>query len=273
MLIFFQMASFNSFPVNLDINNNHMLIQKNNNYKVKADNEDWRDYIYMSSQNPLKERVDLRPWCSRVEDQGHLGSCTGQSVAGAYELLLNKEQPEKFVDLSRLYVYYNARLIEGDTSEDEGAYLRDAVKAVHQYGVCSESIWPYNINHFAMRPTVESYEDGKNRNIRNYYRLLNVNDTVDALTNDLPVMFSFRVYSAFDNLEFTKNYILDMPGKTEQPIGGHAMVFVGYDLEKRLFLARNSFGADWCMRGYCWIPFQYVTDEVMDSWVFDIDLK
>lgn len=249
-----------------------MLIQKNNNYKVKADREDWRDFIYMSSQTPLKERVDLRPWCSRVEDQGHLGSCTGQSVVGAYELLLNKEVPDKFIDLSRLYVYYNARLIEGNTAEDEGAYLRDAIKAVYLYGVCSESKWPYNINNFALAPTVESYQDGKSRNIRNYYRLLNVNDTVDALTNDLPVMFSFRVYSAFDNLEYTKDFILDMPGKTEQPLGGHAMCFVGYDLEKRLFLARNSFGDDWCMRGYCWIPFEYVTDEVMDSWVFDIAL-
>jgi len=250
----------------------NMLIDKKY-YKAKQDPEDFRDFVYQTSNNTLKDHVDLRKYCSPVENQRHLGSCTGQAVAGAYELLLNKEVPNKFTDLSRLFIYYNARLIENMQDSDVGAYMRDAIKAVEQHGICSESIWPYNIRNFAVKPNELSYEDAKQRNIKNYYRILNVQDTLDALNNGLPVSFSFRVYPGFDDLDNSSNYILPLPKKGEEPIGGHAMVFVGYDIPKQLFIVRNSFGRFWCDNGYCYMPFQYVTDEVMDSWVFDIDLK
>ena len=255
-----------------------MLIDKNNNnkiYKVKADKEDWRDFLYLASNEPLRETVDMRGWCSPVEDQRQLGSCTGNAVAGAYELLLNKEVPDKFADLSRLYVYYNARLLEGNgaTELDEGAYVRDAIKAVHLYGICTESCWPYNIEKFSIRPDGICYDEGKLRNIKNYYRLLGLSDILDSLNNYLPVVYGIKIYPGFDDLEYGKDFILSLPGKDEQPIGGHAMCFVGYDLKRELILSRNSFGADWCMKGYCWIPFKYATEQIMDSWVFDIDLK
>ena len=252
-----------------------MLIDKNNNknYRVKADQDDWRDYLYMASNEPLRESVDMRGWCSSVEDQRQLGSCTGNAIAGAYELLLNKEVPAKFVDLSRLYIYYNARLLEGSTSEDEGAYVRDAIKAVQQYGICTESCWPYNIEKFSIKPDAICYDDGKLRNIKNYYRVLGLGDILDALNNYMPVVFGMKVYSGFNDLEYSKDFILSLPGTDEQPIGGHAMCFVGYDLKRELVLARNSFGADWGMKGYCWLPFKYVTEQIMDSWIFDIDLK
>jgi C1A family cysteine protease len=81
-----------------------------------------------------------------------------------------------------------------------------------------------------------------------------------------------QVYDAFDHLDQT-NLVIKMPGADESPIGGHAMCFVGYDLPKKLLLARNSFGTDWCMQGYCWMPFEYVTDNVMDSWIFDVSIN
>ena len=123
-------------------------------FRVKADPIDWRDryYNFARIESP-RERVDLRSWASPVEDQLHLGSCVGQAVVGAYELLLNKADKTKFTDLSRLFVYYNARLLDNIPEEDVGAYTRDGIKAVNNYGVCSEQVWPYLIEKFANAPS------------------------------------------------------------------------------------------------------------------------
>jgi len=249
-----------------------LLTKVNPKYPVRADPSDWRDNVYNFARSPLRDNVDMRNWASPVERQLHLGSCTGQATVGAYELLLNKDAPDKFTDLSRLFVYYNARLLENNVDSDIGAYVRDAIKGLKQYGVCSESYWPYNIENFARTPSVSSYEDAKKRNIKKYYRILNLDDILDALNADHPVVFSMLVYDSFESLS-DQTTIVPMPAESESPIGGHAMCFVGYDLKKELVLARNSFGPDWCMNGYCWIPFEYVKSETMDSWIFDIELS
>jgi C1A family cysteine protease len=248
-----------------------MLVQRAK-YNVRQDPGDWRDLPYSFARQPLRDIVDLRNWATPIESQGHLGSCTGQAVVGAYELLLNKEYPNKLVDLSRLFVYYNARLLENVVNEDVGAYVRDAVKSVHQYGVCNESIWPYHIQDYALTPSVLSYEDARSRNIKNYYRILTLEDMLDAINKDWPIVFSMKVYESFDEL-YDSHTTAKMPAAGESPIGAHAMCFVGYDLTKKVLLARNSFGTDWGMDGYCYIPFDYARQEVMDSWIFDIDLS
>jgi C1A family cysteine protease len=242
--------------------------------KVKADPIDWRDryYNFARIESP-RERVDLRLWASPVEEQLHLGSCVGQAVVGAYELMLNKIDKSKFIDLSRLFVYYNARLLDNETAEDVGAYVRDGIKAVEKYGVCSEQSWPYLINRFAEPPSINSYDEARQRTIKKYYRLADIKDIIDALNADYPVVTSMNVYDSFEELEDSKNYILPMPTANENLIGGHAVTFVGYDLPKKLFLARNSFGENWCMDGYFWVPFDYAEKDFMDSWVFDIKLS
>lgn len=243
-------------------------------FRVKADLPDWRDrsYNFIRVESP-RDVVDLRPWASPVEDQLHLGSCVGQAVVGAYELLLNKLDRNQFTDLSRLFVYYNARLLDNMTGEDVGAYVRDGIKAVNKYGVCSEQVWPYLVDRFAWPPSIDSYTDAKRRTIKKYYRLENIKDIVDALNADCPVVTSMNVYDSFDDLEYSKNGILPMPKASEDLIGGHAVTFVGYNLPKKLFLARNSFGEDWGIDGYFWVPFDYAEKDFMDSWIFDITLS
>jgi C1A family cysteine protease len=249
-----------------------MLVEPKVKYTVKKDKVDDRDYLYKPTQKELREHVDLRQYASRVESQGHLSSCTGNAVVGAYELLLNKTMPDKFIDLSRLFVYYNARLLEDNTNNDDGAYVRDAIKGLTKYGICSEKIWPYHIKDYATKPTDESYLDAKHRNIENYYRVLTMDSLLDALNNDKPVVFGMLVYKSFDDLY---NYYdtVPMPKGEEEPVGAHAMCFVGYDLNKKLFIARNSFGMNWGVNGYCYIPFDYVGKEVLDLWVFDIKIS
>lgn len=241
-------------------------------YRVRADPSDWRDIPYRPTHRPLRDVVDLRPWASTVEEQGHLGSCTGQAVVGAYELLINRDHAAQYTELSRLFVYYNARLLEDVVKEDVGAYIRDAIRGIQRYGVCDEHVWPYRINYFNIAPTKASYQDAKKRNIKNYRRVTGLPDILDALNSNRPIAFSLLVYSEFDRVEDTADYILRLPAADAEPLGGHAMCLVGYDLKRELVLARNSFGPHWCMDGYCWLTFDYIRQETMDNWVFDVAL-
>jgi C1A family cysteine protease len=243
-------------------------------FRVKADQLDWRDrrYTFARMESP-RDKVDLRLWASPVEDQLHLGSCVGQAVVGAYELLLNKSDKSKFTDLSRLFVYYNARLLDNSVEEDIGAYVRDGIKAVNKYGVCSELSWPYLVERFAHAPSIQSYEDAQRRLIKKYYRIDTIKDIVDALNADNPVVTSMNVYDSFYELEDGRTSILPMPRASENLIGGHAVTFVGYDLPKKLFIARNSFGKDWGEDGYFLVPFDYAEKDFMDNWTFDIELS
>lgn len=213
----------------------------------------------------------MRNWCSPIEDQLELGSCVGQAVVGAYELMLNKIYPNRFVDLSRLFVYYNARYIDGPeyVLEDSGAYLRSGIKSLKLWGVCKEDLWPYLIENFDDAPSINSYEDAEHRTITKYYRVLSVDDMVSALNEGYPVVISMYVYENFYDIPTADYAVLDLPTGNNL-LGGHAVTLVGYDLDKKMFIARNSFGKDWGMSGYFYIPFDYANAEFIDSWIFDI---
>ena len=238
-------------------------------FTVRADEIDTRDFLYEATGKPVADTVDLTPWASRVEDQGHLGSCTGQAVVGAYELSLRKMTPAQPLELSSLFAYFNARVIEGYTDEDVGAYVRSAIDALAKWGVCLEALWPYRIEEFDVTPPVACYADARQRRIKNYRRLSTLPDIKDALTQGLPVVAGMQVYSQFTDLD-TRRPVLQMPYSDEAPIGGHAVCIVGYNSDS--FLVRNSFGADWANNGYFWMPFEYAERETMDLWVFDLAL-
>jgi C1A family cysteine protease len=219
-----------------------------------------------------KQAVDLREWASPVEEQRQLGSCTAQAVVGAYELLLNLHYPDQSVDLSRLFLYYNARKISGDIDEDVGAYVSTAIDAIKIYGLCREDLWPYDATQFQTEPGYRAYRDAKKRTVTNVQELTGHDQIIRMLDRQYPVVAGVAVYSGFDRVENSAT-TLTMPQLSEEPIGSHAMCIVGYDDEKELFLLRNSFGDDWGENGYFWVPYAYGNENFSDMWVFDVLLK
>src|SRR5207245_8139190 len=126
-------------------------------YVWLPDLPDHRDFSYSSIAPRLAElpaKIDLRKKCSPVENQGELGSCTANALVGALEFLELKDS-SKFVDLSRLFVYYNERAIEGTVKQNSGAFLRDGIKSLAKQGVCREEEWPYRVRDFTKKPRSE----------------------------------------------------------------------------------------------------------------------
>ena len=213
--------------------------------------------------------MDLREWDTIVESQNSLGSCSANAITNAYELCVNRMYPEYFTHLSRLFLYYNARVEYGIIEEDEGMFLKDGLKSLSKFGICTEELWPYNPENFTVQPTEECYEDAKKRKISKYQKLISIYYMTQVLNYNKPVVFGMQIYDSFMNLN-DRISTVTFPSRKEKSLGGHAMCMVGYDLNKKLFLAKNSFGTDWGDKGYCWIPFDYIRQEGYDIWTFDI---
>ena len=233
----------------------------------KADKLDTRDYRYQVTQKLNPNVVDLRKYCSPIENQGSLGSCTGQSIAGAIELL--NKRGGKHNDVSRLFIYYYERLILGTVNYDSGAYIRDGIKATNKYGASLESLWPHDIRKFRQEPITEAKNDALNRKVTRYERVNDFNGCVDALSNGYPVVMGFYVYDSFMSKNVARTGNMPYPNtKREKLLGGHAVLLVGYDKRKKVFIARNSWGTNWGDKGYFYMPFDIVKPNMSsDYWI------
>lgn len=237
-------------------------------YHWLRDRPDARDYRYAITNRVQPNTVDLRAFCSTIEDQGPLGSCTGNAIAGAIELL-NKRN-NKATDISRLFIYYYERLIEGTVNADAGAYIRDGIKSCSVYGAPLEGYWPYVISRFATRPDQMAIMDAARRRVTLYERILNHAGCLDALANGYPVTIGFNVYSSFESATVAKTGTMPYPDvKKERLLGGHAVLLVGYNKNTQTYTARNSWGTGWGDRGYFYMPFKVIENAAMSSdfWV------
>lgn len=250
--------------------NTHKISKK---YGWKKDKSDHRDRILKFTAidlDTLPKKVDLRDKCSPVENQTTLGSCTANSVVGALEYLenLTGNTGSLFENFSRLFVYYNTREIGGTLEEDSGGSLRDTIKALANFGTCNETVWTYDIEKFRIRPCEECYSEGVTHKITEYSRLDSFPDMLSCLAAGFPFVFGFSVYTGFEGPAMASTGVLNLPGADEIFMGGHAVCAVGYDMDAKTVLVRNSWGADWGQGGYFTIPFAYISNPALaaDFW-------
>ena len=239
-------------------------------YGWVPDLPDHRDHLYWAVRHvpaALPTRVDLRHTCSKVEDQGVLGSCTANALAGALEYLEKKDKAP-CTDLSRLFIYYNERVIGHTTMSDSGAMLRAGIKTLARLGVCTEKRWPYAISRFAKKPGPDTYKEAIEHQITSYHRILTLKEMRSCLAEGFPFVFGFTVYESFESGKTARTGTADIPHPDERLIGGHAVMAVGYDDKDRRFIVRNSWGEQWGMKGYFTMPYAYVADRDLsdDFW-------
>lgn len=242
-------------------------------YGWQPDLPDVRDHLYGIVRPTLLQvpaNVDLRSRCPPVYDQGQLGSCTGNAIAGAVQFDRLKQGLKPDFIPSRLFIYYNERVIERTVSQDAGAMIRDGFKSIARSGACPEADWPYNVNHFATKPPAKAYTDALQHKAVTYSRLTNTLPQLqDCLAAGYPFVFGFSVYESFESDEVAKTGVLpQLPGLNEQMLGGHAVMAVGYDEPSSRFIVRNSWGPNWGQAGYFTMHYDYITNQNLcdDFW-------
>lgn len=270
----------------------------------RPDYPDFRDYtlttdtvkplysragVLKASDSTLPKSVDLRKWCSPIEDQGSLGSCTANAGVGMVEYFERKAFG-KHIDASRLFLYKATRSLMHETG-DTGGYLRMTMGALALFGAPPEEYWPYDIKKFDDEPPSFCFAFAQNYQSLKYVRLdpagkqpKDVLPQIKAnLAASLPAMFGFTVYSSISQAD--KDGRIPYPSKGEKIEGGHAIMAVGFDDHMKIknevdgnqatgaILIRNSWGTEWGDNGYGWLPYEYVMKGLAEDWWTLIDSK
>lgn len=233
----------------------------------------------------LRDIVDLRSWCSPVENQGQIGSCTANAGVGVVEYFENRAFG-KYLDASRLFLYKATRNF-AKLSGDSGAFLRSTMGALALFGVPPEDYWPYTDKSpdFDKEPSAFCYSFASSYKSIKYFRHDSTGLSKDAILESvkkslaagIPSMFGFTVFNSIS--QAAKTGKIPFPCKNEKILGGHAIVAVGYDDNMKIknttcgletvgaLLIRNSWGAEWGNKGYGWLPYDYVLKETaVDFW-------
>ncbi|MBD2456156.1 C1 family peptidase [Nostoc sp. FACHB-87] len=231
----------------------------------------------------LPEFVDLSYWCSPIEDQGALNSCTAYAGIALIEYA-QKKSSGSYTDASPLFLYQVTRNLmqrEGDS----GASVRDTMKAMVAFGVCPEEYWPYNEDKFNEEPTSFCYSFAENYKTIKYFRLdygqiskyALLSQVKLLLVAEIPCIFGFTLYnSVYDEVNFSRGHI-PLPSQRDKVIGGHTVVAVGYHDRKIIenedgerfegaLLIRNSWGNLWGQGGYGWMPYDYIIKGLTADW-------
>ncbi|GAB4358219.1 MAG: hypothetical protein Fur0042_27670 [Cyanophyceae cyanobacterium] len=228
----------------------------------------------------LPPKVDLRPYLTPVEDQSAANSCTANAIAGAYEYLA-KRALGNAGDISRLFIYYNARKEDG-IKGDQGSTIVGSINTLQKYGACTEVTWPYELTGLNRKPPSTAYEEALWFLVDEARELeVNLETFKHCLAEGFPFVFGLRLFKSFDQAR--RNGRVPMPdpnteaGRTSH--GNHAMLCVGYSDHNQCFIVRNSWGEDWGDRGYCYIPYGYLSNPeyCWDCWsirsVSDLDFS
>jgi C1A family cysteine protease len=245
---------------------------------------DYRDYTQQSSEvkrlfkaageaaKAPPTSVDLRQFCSPVEDQGRIGSCTANAVVGLVEYFERRTKGE-YLDASRRFLYKVTRKLyhfEGDS----GAYIRGTVRALRVFGVCPEEFWSYDEAKYDEEPPAFCYAFAQTYQAIKYYRIWDANpqnlltQLKSSLAKGLPFAFGFTVYSSIWNPSVRTTGDIPFPQPGERVDGGHAIMAVGYDDSRNRFIIRNSWGTNWGQQGYGSLPYEYVDRGIADDfWV------
>lgn len=235
----------------------------------KPDAPDNRDLLYKpGATEHLPDIIDLRVYAPAPYDQQSLGSCTGNAIAGNIQCLQKREKID-LVMPSRLFIYYNERKIEGTINTDSGASIRDGFKVIKELGYPDESLWPYDISKFTDEPTPDVYKLASMHTVQ-YERVVQTPEAVEhCLASGFPITFGFVVYPDFMTSNMAATGLLSMPLGNEASEGGHAVLAVGYDRRTRKILVRNSWGSDWGLKGYFWMPYDYILNPNLayDLWM------
>lgn len=248
---------------------------------------DHRDIYLMVDPRLLQQlpaAVDLRTQEAMkfpIFDQGNLGSCTANAISAAIAYAYYKQSltqqaqiapaaQNPFFIASRLFIYYNERVMLNTVNSDSGAILRDGIKSVNRKGAAKETTWPYIPQQFTTKPSQTAYQEAQNYQAIQYRRIDNtdLNAVKGCLAQGFPFVFGFTVYQSFMTQKVAQTGMMPMPSKGERVLGGHAVLGVGYDDTTRTITVRNSWGPGWGDKGYFYMPYDYVTnpDLSVDYW-------
>lgn len=245
------------------------------------------------------DRIDLRDWyyqpalislpdaylsCTlipraRILDQGREGACTGFALAAVVNFLRTRQgqtarvSPRMLYELARRYDEWPGEAYEGSSA-------RGAIKAWVKHGVCRETSWKHTqhgIQHMTDAVIAEAMQAPGGA----YYRIRpgDVRDMHTALNETGILYATLMVHSGWSapgtekgartlnvNVEGRRTpYRFPVIRRSGSADGGHAVAIVGYTPQG--FVIQNSWGPDWGLDGFAFLPYEDFLMHATDVWV------
>lgn len=180
-------------------------------------------------------------------DQLNSNSCSANAMTIILFLLMKKYNIHPFI-CSRLFMYYNGREFQKDTKDDKGLTNRALFYSLHKYGICPESLCPYDITKIKEKPKEIAYKFSSRFPVKIYFSeqyifqgsnwiefisktLLNRQFILISIKRDHETSSSFNpvgVFNSFSIVEYIKHY--------------HHIICIGIDTDEKLLYLLNSYG-------------------------------
>lgn len=250
-------------------------------YGLLPTTPDPRDYRLTPPRRYDGAFVDNSPGLVRILDQGRLGSCVPHGVTYAIEYVLAKQGAGTTFAPSRLFIYYNGRVIgHYPLNQDTGLQIRDGVHSAVTYGAPPETAWPYDISRFTTRPPDADFTEGLKHQVLKYAQVA-TGDLDDAIASGYLVLSGFDVYESFEGDDVANTGIMPEPNRSrEQLLGGHCTDYASTAIDGakipgkyqgksglKYRLKPNSWGPKWGLGGFYWEPVTVQEQDASDFWV------
>jgi C1A family cysteine protease len=205
---------------------------------------------------PVVDLTNQMP--KKVYDQGNIGSCTGEGIAALFSHYLWKES-KRYIEPSSLFIYWNERNIEGTVNEDAGAMIRTGITVISSIGTSTTKTWPFRESRWAMKPSKPAFIEATGLRSPVGFKVDNTDGRSIrvSVSDNCPVVFGMMLYSNIERITYWEP-VLSIPKKGERSIGGHCMLIVGYDDNKKLYKVRNSWSKLWGLNGYFFVPYSLI---------------
>jgi hypothetical protein len=234
-------------------------------YDLRPSTPDSRDYILTSvaaqAGAPLPT-FTVNP-VPPFKDQGQEGSCTGFSLSSVREYLLVNSDKAPYTALSPAWMYWWERSIEGSTTQDGGANIRDGLNVMTKKGFAPEIDFPYKAGAYTVKPPQAANRDAGHFKAKMYHRIPTLDALRQTLAAGLPAVFGIVVYESFERVG--ADGLVPMPTDGEQVLGGHAIAAFNYKDDPSApgggwVELHNSWGAGAGKNGSYFVPYAFVAD-------------
>lgn len=237
------------------------------NLDARPDTVDFRDKMYVPTLVEVPTHIELdeyRRWGVPILDQGLEGACTGFGLAAVAHYLLRRRQVDPDVtEISPRMFYEMAKRYDEWPGEDyDGSSARGAMKGWHKHGVCSNDLWPYDVNRPDQNLTNQRADDAVDRPLGAYFRV-NHKDIVamHSAMAEVGILYATAlVHEGWSNVRDDGTIPND-----EKILGGHAFAIVAYNQQG--FWIQNSWGDDWGFEGFAHLSYDDWLQHGKDIWV------
>lgn len=212
-----------------------------------------------------------------VRDQGATSSCVGQGTASAVDALVRIDQEWRDPDYSALFAYWGARKRQNWEKDDAGAYPRDAVKFIAEFGIPTDRCWSFRLPYVNRRPSATAFRRALGWKLGAFRKCETLDDVKAAISQRFPVIGGFTCFDSLFTRETNRTGRIPVPRAGEKNHGGHLVHWTGYDDDVNGVEIKNSWGLKWGGEGhrpgYGFLPYEMINPSyVSDVWALEREL-